>query len=111
MLYAGRFVKGILFTQGAELLIERFPWLQELFHVFAYSMWSSIPQSPRADGLFTSYPNPVREAWFRAKYPERAHQVMVPAYGRQKAAGAGRFPIIGIIRNPKLPWEPRETVL
>ncbi|HET6345459.1 MAG TPA: glycosyl transferase family 1, partial [Myxococcota bacterium] len=78
LLYDGHFVKGILFTQGAELLIERFPWIQEVFHIYAYSMWSSFPQSTRADGLFMSYPNPARVEWFRTKYPERAHQVLVP---------------------------------
>lgn len=76
--YRDRVLKGILFTHGADLLVERLPRLKELFFVFAYSMWCSVPQSVHADGLFTLYPNADREAWFKRQHPTRAHQLWLP---------------------------------
>lgn len=76
--FGGKFLKGVLFTHGADLLVERNPRVKELFFVFAYSMWCSVPTSVHADGLFTLYDNPQREAWFKARHPDRAHQQWLP---------------------------------
>ena len=76
--YEGRFLKGILFSQGVDCLCGRFPRLPELFFSIANSQWCSYPWSRQADGYFTLYPNPQREAWFRRTYPERADKVLIP---------------------------------
>jgi glycosyltransferase involved in cell wall biosynthesis len=76
--YRGRFVKGILATQAADLLLERNPKLQESFHVLAYAMWSGLPHCKRADGVMMCYDNAHREAWVKQTQPDRAHQVWIP---------------------------------
>jgi glycosyltransferase involved in cell wall biosynthesis len=75
--YEGVFTKGILFTQAADYLVERFPWVKELFHVGAYSMWCSYPRSVQADFYLACYENPERERWFRETSPERVDIVLV----------------------------------
>jgi glycosyltransferase involved in cell wall biosynthesis len=76
--YDGVFCKGILFTQAADYLVERFPWTPKLFHVGAYSMWCSYPRSELADFYLSCYGNPKREAWFREAYPERRNKILIP---------------------------------
>ena len=76
--YRGQRLKGILFTHGVDLLLQRLPAVQELFFVLAYGMGPGIPWSTQADGLFTVYANPQRDAWFRAQAPQRAHQLLLP---------------------------------
>ncbi len=74
----GRLVKGILFTYGADYLIDRFPQIQELFRLVVTSRWCSLPWSKHADGIFGLYDNPRRFEWFRSQYPQRNSQVILP---------------------------------
>jgi glycosyltransferase involved in cell wall biosynthesis len=74
----GVFTKGILMTQGADLLVQQFPDVKEYFHIGAYSMWCSYPWSRDADSLFVCYANPEREEWFKKTHPERVHQILIP---------------------------------
>ena len=78
--YRGTRVKGILMTEAADLLVARFPRIQELFHICAFSMWSSIAWSSTADALCMPFANPAREAAFRLRHPQRAHQHIVPLF-------------------------------
>lgn len=78
LLYKKTFVKGILCTQAADLLLDQNPHLQEYFHLLAYSMWSGVPRAARADGVMMCYDNPQRETWFKQKNPDRAGQQWIP---------------------------------
>ena len=78
--YESRFVKGIIFTESADLLVQRYPRIKEIFHLCAYSMWSSIAWSVQADALSMPFANSEREAHFRARQPHRAHQPLVPLF-------------------------------
>lgn len=73
-----RFVKGFCFTQGARLLINRFPDLQKLFFVCANSMCFSYPWAHQADCFFTCYRNLARESYYKRKYPETRNIVCLP---------------------------------
>jgi glycosyltransferase involved in cell wall biosynthesis len=68
----GVVTRGILLTMAAEFLIDRYPAIQELFHIVASGQWCSFAWSRRADSLCSIYANPRRDAWFRTQYPERA---------------------------------------
>jgi glycosyltransferase involved in cell wall biosynthesis len=76
--YEGRFLKGILISQGVDYLCERFPRLPQLFFTLATSRWSAYPWSRRADGYLALYANPHREAWFRRTHPDRADKILLP---------------------------------
>lgn len=76
--YEGRFVKGILFSQGVDLINARFPELRKLFHTAAYSMCCSYPWAESADALLSIYPNRAREDWYRQTHPLRAHLPLIP---------------------------------
>lgn len=78
LIYRNKFVKGILFTHAADLLLDRYPFLTELFNVVAYAMWSGVPRCARADAIMMCYDNKHREAWYKARNPDRAHQVWIP---------------------------------
>jgi glycosyltransferase involved in cell wall biosynthesis len=74
----GVFTKGILMTQGVDLLVQQFPEVKDFFHLGAYSMWCSYPWSTEADSLFVCYENAEREAWFKKEHPDRADQILIP---------------------------------
>ncbi|HEY9783966.1 MAG TPA: glycosyltransferase [Candidatus Obscuribacterales bacterium] len=76
--YEGTITKGILLSQGADVLVERYPELCSLFFVLAFSMSASYPTSCRADGYLVQYSNPHREAWFREKHRDKRHKLLVP---------------------------------
>lgn len=78
--YEGRFVKGLMFTESAELLVQRYPRIKEIFHLCAYSMWSSVAWSVQADALCMPFAHPDREAAYRARHPHRSHQPLVPLF-------------------------------
>lgn len=79
--YEGRFVKGILFTQGAEYLLRMFPQFGEYFFIVGESGSCNYPWTPMADGYMAIYDNPHREAWFRKTHPEKQDKVLVPLEG------------------------------
>jgi glycosyltransferase involved in cell wall biosynthesis len=76
--YDGRFTKGLFISQAVDLVLDRFPVLQELFASAAYSMWCSHPWSRLADAFLVCYDNPDRTAWFREKNPDRRHISHIP---------------------------------
>lgn len=69
VVYEGRFLKGLFFSQGVDVLQAEFPALADLFHSLAWTMWSSFPWSSSADGLLTIYDNHERERWFDRRRP------------------------------------------
>ncbi len=77
----GHFVKGLYFSQGVDVLNQQLPELKDYFVSIATSRWCSYPWSKTADALFTLHPYPEREAWFRQRHPERAHQTLIPWQG------------------------------
>lgn len=76
--YAGRFLKGIFYSNAVDLILERLPQLKEAFHAIATSNWVSYPWSEKADAYFTAYPNESREAWFTKKNPKLADKILIP---------------------------------
>jgi glycosyltransferase involved in cell wall biosynthesis len=89
--HEGRFVKGILFSQGADWLLSALPEVQERFLVIATSMWSSYPWTGRADGYAVLYRNPERERWFRENCPDRRAKVLIPLEGSELHFNENRF--------------------
>ena len=51
--YNNKIIKGCFFSQGVDIIIEKFPKLKEIFFPIANSMFSSYPQSEYADAYFT----------------------------------------------------------
>ena len=78
LIHNHHFMKGFCYTQGARLLINRFPDLQKLFFVCANSMCFSYPWSHQADCFFTCYRNPARESYYKNKYPETKNIICLP---------------------------------
>lgn len=76
--YEGKFIKGLVFTQAADVLIKLHPRIKELFNVAAYSMWCAIPWSFNADAYFVCYKNKQREDWFKKTHPDKADKILVP---------------------------------
>lgn len=74
----GTFVKGMCFTHGADLLLNRYPAMKERFVTVASSMCSSFPWADQPDALFATYQNEVRNNWFRTNYLDRANKTLVP---------------------------------
>ncbi len=69
LLYKNHFVKGFCYTQTPDLIIDKLPDVQKLFHVCANSMTFSYPWSQKADCYFTCYENKKRERYFKKKNP------------------------------------------
>lgn len=74
----GRFLKGIFFSHGPDVILSQIPQLQELFHSISDSMWCSYPSSRHADAYFTHYDNPERTAWYCQTHPESAQKIFIP---------------------------------
>lgn len=74
----GRLIKGFCFTQGAHLLIARYPCIKKLFHVCANSMCCAYPWAHEADCFFTCYRNRARESYYKAKYPNTQNIICLP---------------------------------
>jgi glycosyltransferase involved in cell wall biosynthesis len=77
LFHDGKFIKGLLITQAADLLAHRYPFIRRLFHVAATSMVCGMPTAKHADALLMPYENPAREAWYRSEYPERASMKLI----------------------------------
>ena len=61
LFYEGKFVKGIYLSEGVDYIHSLFPRINELFISMAYTMWSSIPYSDKAEVYLTCYDIPQRE--------------------------------------------------
>jgi glycosyltransferase involved in cell wall biosynthesis len=78
VLYEGRFIKGLFFSQAVEFLNSAFPQLKTFFVSMAHTMWTSYSWSESANAYLTCYHNPLREAWYRDTHPERASKSLIP---------------------------------
>ncbi|MEI8388589.1 MAG: glycosyltransferase [bacterium] len=78
LFYEGKFLKGIIFSQGVDFLYKINPRLQDVFLSMAYSMCCGYPWSESADAYFTLYKNPQREEWFRKNHPDKADKILIP---------------------------------
>jgi glycosyltransferase involved in cell wall biosynthesis len=76
--YQGRFVKGLLMSQGVDLLVQCFPDIKELFWLMGQSMWSSYAWADHADVIMTCYDNPAHLAHYKATHPDRASRGYLP---------------------------------
>ncbi|MBO7672277.1 glycosyltransferase [bacterium] len=76
--YEGKFLKGVCFSCGTRVLVEKFPEIKELFNVVANSMFSSYPWSNVADAYFTCYKNEARERWYKENHPDKKDMPMIP---------------------------------
>ena len=78
LFYENHFVKGMFMSEGVDYIHSIFPRINELFFSMAYTMWSSIPYSDKAEIYLTCYDNPHRENWFKTKYPDRQNKIFIP---------------------------------
>lgn len=78
LLYEGKFVKGMFLSEGVDYIHSMFPRINELFFSMAYTMWSSIPYSEKAEVYLTCYDYPEREAWFKNINPHKAGKIFIP---------------------------------
>ena len=78
LLYEGKFVKGMFLSEGVDYIHTLFPRINELFISMAYTMWSSLPYSERAEVYLSCYDYPEREAWFKKTYPHKADKIFIP---------------------------------
>lgn len=76
--YDGIFTKGILMTQCADYILDKYPKIKELFFVGAYTMWSSYSWCDRADLYFSCYENKPREAYHKNKYNNKKDIIFIP---------------------------------
>lgn len=76
--YEGRFVKGLYFSQGVDLICDLHPQVSQLFNSIAYSMCCAYPWSERADVFFSMYEYPEREKRFRKLKPARKNTPLLP---------------------------------
>lgn len=78
LFYKGKFLKGLSFVQGVDLVQERYPRIKDVMFSMAFSMSCSYPWSECADAYFASYKNEAREEWFRRTYPNKANKLLLP---------------------------------
>lgn len=76
--YRGKRTKGVFYSQGVDVILEKFPRLKEIFFVVANSMFASYPWAKDADAFFTCYKNPKREEHYLNKYPSRKGTYFLP---------------------------------
>jgi glycosyltransferase involved in cell wall biosynthesis len=76
--YEGKFIKGLFFSEGVELINKLFPQLSAAFLAFTYSPGISYSWAPVADAYSSLYKNPQRDRWFRQTYPDRALKPIIP---------------------------------
>lgn len=98
VIYKGKFLKGLFYSQGTRILLKKYPELKELFVVCANSMCFSYPWSEQADCYFTCYKNEAREKYYKNKYPNKSHIIMLPL---QDADFLNEYQIAPTINTPK----------
>ena len=76
--YKGRFIKGLFLSQGVDYIHSLFPRTNELFISMAWSMWSSLPTSDKADVYLACFDYPEREKWFKNEYPDKKDKMFLP---------------------------------
>jgi glycosyltransferase involved in cell wall biosynthesis len=76
----GKFIKGIMHGNGMDVTLQEVPETAEFFHTIADAYCGAYAWTSRSDALFSVYPNPHREAWFRESHPHQAHQMLLPLH-------------------------------
>lgn len=76
--YNGKITKGIIFSQGSEYLLKLYPRLKEIFHVGAYTMWSSYSWCDKVDFYLSCYENKPRENYHKNKYQNKKDIIFLP---------------------------------
>ncbi len=76
--YRGKKTKGIFYSQGVDVILEKFPRLREIFFAVANSMFASYPWAEGADAFFCCYKNEKREQYYISKHPERKGTYFLP---------------------------------
>ena len=98
LLYEGKFVKGMFLSEGVDYIHSMFPRINELFISMAYTMWSSIPYSDKAEVYLTCYDYPEREAWFKKVNPHREDKIFI---GLQDADFTNEYAHAPVFATPK----------
>lgn len=76
--YDKKFIKGLMISNGVDLVMKHFPLLKEIFIPVAVSMSYAYPTSEHADAYLTMYSNPEREQWFKENYPNKQDKHLIP---------------------------------
>lgn len=76
--YEGKFVKGMFLSEGVDYIHSIFPRINELFFSMAYTMWSSLPYSEKAEVYLSCYDYPEREKWFKETNPDKKDKIFIP---------------------------------
>lgn len=98
LLYEGKFVRGMFLSEGVDYIHSMFPRINELFISMAYTMWSSIPYSEKAEVYLTCYDYPEREAWYKGVYPHKSDKIFIPL---QDADFTNEYAIAPTFGTPK----------
>ena len=98
LLYEGKFLKGMFLSEGVDYIHSIFPRINELFISMAYTMWSSIPYSEKAEVYLTCYDYPEREKWFKKVYPQKSDKIFI---GLQDADFTNEYIIAPTWATPK----------
>lgn len=99
LLYEGKYVKGMFLSEGVDYIHSIFPRINELFFSMAYTMWSSIPYSDKAEVYLTCYDNPQREAWFKKEYPHKKDKIFVPLQDADFTNEYNICPVFGVEKD------------
>lgn len=76
--YDGIFTKGLLMTQSAEYIIDKYPKIKDLFFVGAYSMCCAYSWCDKADIYFTCYENNEREKHHKKTHKNKKDIIFIP---------------------------------
>ena len=78
LFYENKFIKGMYLSEGVDYIHSIFPRISDLFISMAYTMWSSLPYSEKAEVYLSCYDYPEREKWFKETYPEKKDKIFIP---------------------------------
>lgn len=74
----GVLLKGLLVSHTLDPLFESIPGLGELYEGVSTTYATTWPRSRQATFLMTQWRNDEREIAFRARHPDRHHQLVLP---------------------------------
>lgn len=99
LLYEGKYIKGMFLSEGVDYIHSIFPRINELFFSMAYTMWSSIPYSDKAEIYLTCYDNPQREEWFKKEYPNKKDKIFIPLQDADFTNEYNICPVFGVEKD------------
>lgn len=76
----GVLLKGLFVSHTVDPLFENIPGLRDLYEGVATTYATNYPRSRHATFLMTQWTNAQKEQAFRARHPDRDHQLLLP-YG------------------------------